>query len=110
MQPSSLDSLLLTRASSGGAALAGGRWRRPGRSWRCSGRCGAGASQAVWVFSSAVAMVGLVAAVLLALRQLTWAVLLRRAPLFALLWLTAAVCAWGAPSSPRAGGCGWWAA
>lgn len=99
MQPSSLDSLLLSEPPSNGAslqrALSAARQelalQRPVRRWRI---------QAVWVFSSAVAMVGLVAAVLLAQRQLTWEVLLRRAPLFALLWLTSAVCAWSA-LSPR---------
>jgi len=57
-------------------------------------------SQAVWVFTSTVAMVVLMASVLLALKRTELSVLLSRAPLFGLLWLTGAVCAWGA-LSPR---------
>lgn len=65
--------------------------RRTVRRWR---------SQAVWVFSSTVAMGLLVASVLLVLRQVTFATLWSRAPLFLMLWITGAVCAWGA-LSPR---------
>jgi hypothetical protein len=99
MQPSSIDSLLLREPASDGTALeralAAARQelalKRPVRRWR---------TQAVWVFSSSVAVVGLVAAVLLAQKQMTWEVLLPRAPLFVLLWATAAVCAFSA-LSPR---------
>jgi hypothetical protein len=99
MQPSSVDSLLLSEPPSNATALeralAAARQelalKRPVRRWR---------TQAVWVFSSTVAMVGLVAAVLLFQQQVTAETLLHRAPLFGLLWLTAAVCAWSA-LSPR---------
>jgi len=57
-------------------------------------------TQAVWVFISTVAMVVLVASVLLVLKQMSFAALLSKAPLFVLLWSTGAVCAWGA-LSPR---------
>lgn len=98
MRPS-LDSLLSqpypTDAAAVGRALDAARQemalRRAVRRWR---------SQAVWVFTSTVAMVVLVAAVLLVLKQMTFATLLMRAPLFVLLWITGAVCAWGA-LSPR---------
>ncbi|WP_224364343.1 DUF1109 domain-containing protein [Hyalangium versicolor] len=57
-------------------------------------------SQAFWVFTSTVAMVALLASVLLVTKQVAFSALLRRAPLFGLLWVTGAVCAWGA-LSPR---------
>ena len=99
MQPSSVDNLLLREPASNAAALeralAAARQelalKRPVRRWR---------TQAVWVFSSSVAVVGLVAAVLLIQEQMTWQTLGERAPLLALLWSTSAVCAWSA-LSPR---------
>ncbi|WP_224247372.1 DUF1109 domain-containing protein [Hyalangium gracile] len=98
MRPS-LDSLLTqpypADAASLGRTLEAARAElarnRTVRRWR---------TQAVWVFTSTVAMVALVASVLLALRQMTLDALLSRAPLFGLLWFTGAVCAWGA-LSPR---------
>ncbi|KFE64193.1 hypothetical protein [Hyalangium minutum] len=57
-------------------------------------------TQALWVFISTVAMVVLMASVLLVLEQMTLGMLLSKAPLFVLLWVTGAVCAWGA-LSPR---------
>jgi hypothetical protein len=57
-------------------------------------------TQALWVFTSSVAMVGLTAVVLLVQEQVSLATLLSRAPLFGLVWFTGAVCAWGA-LSPR---------
>lgn len=57
-------------------------------------------TQALWVFISTVVLVVLNAAVLLVLEQMTVGTLLSKAPLFVLLWVTGAVCAWGA-LSPR---------
>ncbi|MDY7230383.1 DUF1109 domain-containing protein [Hyalangium rubrum] len=102
MQPSSVDTLLLREPPANGAALeraltaARGELalKRPVRRWR---------TQAVWVVASSVAMVGSVAAVLLAVEQLTLSDLLGRAHLFALLWVTGAVCAWSS-LSPRGRG------
>ncbi|HLK99195.1 MAG TPA: DUF1109 domain-containing protein [Myxococcaceae bacterium] len=99
MQPTSVDNLLLQEPASNATslerALAAARQelalKRPVRRWR---------TQAVWVFFSSVAVVGLVAAVLLIQEQMTWQTLLDRAPLFALLWSTSAVCAWSS-LSPR---------
>jgi hypothetical protein len=98
MRPS-LDTLLsqpyAADAASLGRALEAARQElarnRAVRRWR---------TQAVWVFTSSVVMVCLVAAVLLGLKQMTLDALLSRAPLFALLWTTGAVCSVGA-LSPR---------
>jgi hypothetical protein len=98
MRPT-LDSLLTQAypadAASLGKALDAARQElaqnRAVRRWR---------TQAVWVFISTVTMGVLVASVLLVLKQMTFAALLSRAPLFVLLWSTGAVCAWGA-LSPR---------
>ena len=101
MRPS-LDSLLGQAPASDSAAM--GRAliaareelarKRPVRRWR---------SQALWVFAASVVMVVVVAGVLFAAGQVEASHLLRRSPVFALLWVTAAVCAWGAlsPSGRR---------
>lgn len=101
MRPS-LESLLgqapASDSSAMGRALSAAReelaLKRPVRRWR---------SQASWVFAASVGMVVVVAGVLFALRQVDAGHLLRRSPVFALLWVTAAVCAWGAlsPSGRR---------
>jgi hypothetical protein len=101
MRPS-LDSLLTQVPPSDsvamGRALIAAREelarKQPVRRWR---------TQAVWVVAASVGMVVAVAGVLLALGQVDAGHLLRRSPLFALLWVTAAVCAWGAlsPSGHR---------
>lgn len=57
-------------------------------------------TQALWVFISTVALAVLNAAALLVMKQMTVGTLLSKAPLFVLLWITGAVCAWGS-LSPR---------
>lgn len=101
MRPS-LDSLLNqvtpSDSVSMGRALLAARGelalKRPVRRWR---------TQAVGVFAASVGLVVVVTAVLLALGQVDASHLLRRSPVFGLLWVTAAVCAWGAlaPSGRR---------
>ncbi|ADO75688.1 hypothetical protein [Stigmatella aurantiaca] len=97
MKPPSLDTLLSQAPPANAAALeralAGARQelalKRPVRRWR---------TQAAWVFATPVALVLAIAAVLLLAGQASLDFLLGRWPLFALLWLTAGVCTWGAVS------------
>lgn len=101
MRPS-LDSLLTQVPPSDSASMARAlvaargelARKQPVRRWR---------TQAGWVVAASVGMVVAVAGVLLALGQVDASHLLHRSPVFALLWVTAAVCAWGAlaPSGRR---------
>jgi hypothetical protein len=99
VKPGSLDTLLTQAPPANAAALqralAGARaelaLQRPVRRWR---------AQVAWVFTTPVVLVLAIAGVLLIAGQASLPMLLGRWPLFALLWSTAGVCAWGA-LSPR---------
>jgi hypothetical protein len=95
----SLDTLLSqappTNAAALQRALAGARQelalKRPVRRWR---------AQAAWVFATPMALVIGITAVVLLAGQASLPGVLGKWPLFALLWFTAGICAWGA-LSPR---------
>ncbi|WP_225412707.1 DUF1109 domain-containing protein [Stigmatella hybrida] len=97
MRPGTLDTLLAQAPPANAAALqralAGAReelaLKRPVRRWR---------TQAAWVFAVPMALVLVTVGILLVAGQTSLPMLLGRGPLFALLWLTAGVCAWGALS------------